>query len=214
MKYELSELPESFKATWPGQFRTFSWVEFVAAIPQAISLITTWKEGRIPNACLQAWTMYNGDAGGYFVIFSVMNTTHTCRILSQGKDFAVNFPAPDIFSKCFATIKNNSAEIDEITASGLTVEQSRAVEAPRIKECFLNLECRMEWHKPLHEGSIWHLFAGRVVHVAIESENTQKGAFARYGSQGFTFNIHSPIDPGTGEQDNSMVGKIEPVCEM
>lgn len=214
MKYELNILPDNLKESWPGQFRTFSWIEFVASIPQAISVITTWKEGKIPNACLQSWTMYNGDSGGYFVIFSLMNTTHTYTNILREKEFAVNFPGADEFRKCFATIKNNSDEIDEITASGLAVEPCRAVNAPRIKECFLNLECRLSWHRPLHEGSIWHLFAGEVIHAAIESDKTQKGAFGRYGADGFIYNIHSPIDPATGEEDASMVGKIEPLFEM
>jgi flavin reductase (DIM6/NTAB) family NADH-FMN oxidoreductase RutF len=214
MKYELSQRPECFKETWPGQFQTFSWVEFAASIPQAISVITTWKEGKIPNACLQSWTMYTGDAGGYYVIFSIMNTNHTYKNILRTKEFVVNFPSSDEFKKCYDTIKNNADKMDEITASGLTVEPGRVVDAPRIKECFLNLECKLAWHKPLHKGSIWHLFAGEVVHAAIDSENAGKGIFARCGAKGFIYNIHSPIDPETGQEDDSMVGIIEPVFKM
>lgn len=214
MKYELNSRPTNFKETWTRQFQIFSWVEYVSAIPQAISVITTWKENRLPNACLQAWTMYNGDADGYYVIFSIMNRTHTYKNILRDKDFAVNFPGIEEFPRCYDTIKNNDDVIDEITASGLTVEPSQAVNAPRIKECFLNLECRLEWHRPLHDGSYWHLFAGEVVHVAIESNHAQSGTYSRYGSSGFICNIHSPIDPRTGVQDDSMVGEIKPRQRM
>jgi len=37
-------------------------------------------------------------------------------------------------------LENNQFETDEITASGLTVEKAIKVNAPRIKECFLNIE--------------------------------------------------------------------------
>lgn len=204
----------NFTEAWGRPFKIFSWVEYVSAIPQTISVITTWKENRIPNACLQAWTMYGGDADGYYVVFSIMNDTHTSRNILRKRDFVVNFPGMDEFPRCYQTITNNADEIDEITASGLTVEPGQVVDAPRIKECFLNLECRLEWHRPLHDGSYWHVFAGEVVHVGIESKRAQGGTYGRYGSSGFIYNIHSPIDPATGAQDDSMVGILEPTRKM
>ena len=214
MKYELNSKPNNFKETWPGQFNIFSWIENVTAIPQAISIITTWKEGRIPNACLQAWTTYLGDGGGYYVIFGIGNKNHTYKNIMRDKDFVVNFPDIDLFPKCTKTYQHYSDEIDEITTSGLTIEPSQVVNAPRIKECFLNLECRLEWHRPLHDESHWHLFAGEVVHVAIENSHSQSGTYKRYGSSGFVYNIHSPIDPETGTQDDGMAGIIEPVQKI
>jgi len=158
--------------------------------------------------------MYNGDAGGYYVIFSILNNNHTYKNILRDNDFVVNFPDIDVFPKCYQTIEKYPDETDEITASGLTTEPSQAVNAPRIKECFLNLECRLEWHRPLYDSSDWHLFAGKVVHVGIEKTRVRSGTYRRYGSNGFIYNIHSPIDPGTGEQDAGMVGKIEPVQKM
>jgi flavin reductase (DIM6/NTAB) family NADH-FMN oxidoreductase RutF len=214
MKYELNSRPGCFKETWPGQYEVFSWIEFVTAIPQAISVITTWKEGRIPNACLQAWTTYAGDGGGYYVIFSIMNNNHTHKNILRDKEFAVNFPSSGEFWKCSKTVENNDDETDEITSVGLTVEPAQLVDAPRIKECFLNLECRLSWHKPLHKGSLWSIFAGEVLHVAADSEYVKANSNRRYGDKGYIYNMHSPIDPSTGEQEVSKVGKIEPMYDM
>jgi flavin reductase (DIM6/NTAB) family NADH-FMN oxidoreductase RutF len=214
MKYELNSRFTNFTESWGRQFKIFSWVEYVSAIPQTISAITTWKANRIPNACLQAWTMYSGDADGYYVILSIMNDTHTSKNMLTERDFVVNFPGMDEFPRCYQTIRNNADEIDEITASGLTVEPSQVVNAPRIKECFLNLECRLDWHRPSHDGSYWHLFAGEVIHVGIEGKCAQGGTYGRYGSCGFIYNIHSPIDPATGVQDDAMVGTLEPARKM
>jgi flavin reductase (DIM6/NTAB) family NADH-FMN oxidoreductase RutF len=214
MKHELNARSDCFKETWPGQYEVFSWMEFVTAIPQAISVITTWKEGRIPNACLQAWTTYVGDGGGYYVIFSIMNNNHTYKNILRDKEFAMNFPSSNEFWKCSKTVENNADDTDEITCVGLTVEPAQLVDAPRIKECFLNLECRLSWERPLHDGSLWHIFAGEVVHVAADSEYVKAKSNRRYGEKGYIYNVHSPIDPSTGEQEVSKVGKIEPMFDM
>jgi len=214
MKHELNAQPACFKETWPKQLKIFSWIDYVTAIPQAMSVITTWKEGQIPNACLQAWTTYIGDAGGYYVILSILNDNHTYKNILRANDFVVNFPEIDVFPKCYKTIENNSDGTDEITSVGLTIESSKVADAPRIKECFLNLECRLGWHRPLHDDSIWHIFAGEVVHVAIESNHAQSGTYRRYGSNGFIYNIPPSKDIGTGKQDNGMIGRIEPVQKI
>jgi hypothetical protein len=86
MKHELNTKPACFKEAWQGQFKLFSWIEYVASIPQAMSVITTWKEGRIPNACLQAWTTYTGDVDGYYVVLSILNHCHTHKNLLRDKD--------------------------------------------------------------------------------------------------------------------------------
>jgi flavin reductase (DIM6/NTAB) family NADH-FMN oxidoreductase RutF len=189
-------------------------MEFVAAIPQAISVITTYKENGLTNACPQAWTTYTGDEGGFYVIFSLMNTTHTYQNILREKEFAVNFPSRDEFRRCLNTITDNTYETDEITTAGLTAEPAKEVKAPRIKECFLNLECKLGWHQPLHENSAWHVFAGEVVHVAVDSEHARANANGRYGDKGYIFNIHTPTDPATGEQEPSKVGKIEPMFDI
>ena len=214
MKLEIGQIPDSLQETWPGQFKIFSWIEFVAAISQAISVITTYKENGLTNACPQAWTTYTGDGAGYYVIFSLMNTTHTYQNILREKEFVVNFPSRDEFRKCLDTITNNADDTDEITAAGLTVEPAKAVKAPRIKECFLNLECNLGWHQPLHENSLWHVFAGEVVHVAIDSEYSKASSNQRYGDKGYIYNIHSPTDPATGEEEPSKVGKIEPMFDI
>lgn len=53
MKHELNAQPACFKEAWPRQLEIFSWIDYVTAIPQAMIVITTWKEGQIPNACLK-----------------------------------------------------------------------------------------------------------------------------------------------------------------
>ena len=93
----------------------------------------------------------------------------------------------------------------------MTIEDSIIVDAPRIKECFLNLECRYEWHKPLYENSLWSLFAGKVLHVAIDEDRVHSGSGSRYGSNGFTLYLPPSKDIVTGQQESLWIGKTEPV---
>ena len=209
MKTEMAQQPQHLKEKWPGQFRVFSWVEYVAAVPQVVTIITTWKQNRLPNACLEAWSMFSGDTGGYYVVFSIMNSTHTYANLLRTGEFVFNFPDADLYGKCEDTIQNNADDVDEISASGLSVEQAQVVDSPRIRECFLNLECKLRWHRPLHDGSVWHVFAGEVVHVAIDDNHLESNG--RYGAKGFVCNIHAPLNPKTGEQAEGGLGQIMPM---
>lgn len=211
MKYELDTQPTCFNEEWPGQLKIFSWMEYVTAVPQVMSVITTWKEGRIPNACLQAWSIYTGDNGGFHVIFSIMNHYHTTANILRTKEFIVNFPTIDISPQCYKTVTNNAKETDEITTAGLTIEKAKIVDAPRIKECFLHLECKYEWHRPLHEGSLLSLFSGKVVHVGIDKMFAQIGTKKRYGANGFTIYLSPSKDIETGQQESLWVGKAEPI---
>ena len=53
-----------------------------------------------------------------------------------------------------ATVKNNSYEMDELSAPGLHYHDGSNVKAPVVEECFLNLECEVECEKELFEGSL------------------------------------------------------------
>ena len=72
MKIEISQIPENFKETWPEQFKIFSWTEFVTAIPQAISVVTTYKENGLPN---YGWKIFEwtGAAAGQEIALDLLS---------------------------------------------------------------------------------------------------------------------------------------------
>jgi flavin reductase (DIM6/NTAB) family NADH-FMN oxidoreductase RutF len=74
------------------------------------------------------------------------------------------------------------------------------VQAPRIAECAINLECRLEWHHPLYENSHWHLFAGRVVHLSIDEDAMAIDPAERMRTLGLMYNVRGTVNPLTGEQ--------------
>ena len=200
MKYEIrSGTPENLSEIWPGSYDLFSWLEYVVTIPQPIFLITTRKASGAPNACLHSWGFLVGDRGNYTSILGVLDYYHTYENILRDGEWCLNFPSVDDYEKFFETIHVNEADNDEITAAGLTVEAAQVVRAPRIAECSINLECRLEWHRGLYEDSQWHLMAGRIVHVGMDEAVMATDPVERMQAQRLMYNIRGLMNPISGE---------------
>ena len=85
------------------------------------------------------------------------------------------------------------------SASGLTAEKSLKVNAPRIRECFLNIECEFLWEHELVEGSQEVAVALKAVNICMDSKHYDQSKLGRYGKSGFLFNVDQPANPDTGE---------------
>ena len=195
MKKEYSSLPQSMANL---ETYGFSWMEFVISIPAPLFVVTSYKSNSKPNACLQSWACFNGDEKGYYAILSHVNKAgHMYQTIKESGVCVLNFPPADVFDRCSSTIRNNQWEADEITASGLTTEKATTVDAPRIKECFLALECRYLWEREIVEGNDHVLMCLEVINVCMDKEHLDETALGRYGETGYLYNVHYPINPGT-----------------
>ena len=90
-----------------------------------------------------------------------------------------------------ATIQNNQFEADEITASGMSVEKASWVNAPMVRECFMNLECRFVWEKEIVPGDDHAMLCLEVVGIHIDEDHITD----RTGENGILYNIHYQMDP-------------------
>ena len=178
-----------------------SWYDFVVGMPSLVFLVTGWKSNGKENACLQSWASFvGGGPDNYICILSKVNKSgHMYKSLKETMVCVLNFPSNDIYDRCIKTIGNNGFDTDEITVSGLTAEKSFKVNAPRIKECFLNIECEYLWEHELYEGSGEVTIALRSVHVCMDDEHFDQSKLGRYGKDGFLFQVDRPINPETGE---------------
>jgi flavin reductase (DIM6/NTAB) family NADH-FMN oxidoreductase RutF len=131
------------------------------------------------------------------------------KSIKETGEMVLNFPSVGIYPKCAETIKNNGFDTDEITESGLTVERAVKVNAPRIKECFLNMECEYLWEKEQVEGSDHVVMCVKTVHTAMEHEYFDEKKKGRYGKTGYIYNIHNPINPETGQMGGDHLGILE-----
>ena len=73
------------------------------------------------------------------------------------------------------------------------------MDAPRIKECFLNIECEFLWEHALFEGSQEVAIALKAVNVCMDSEYYDQHQRGRYGKSGFLLQIDQPTNPETGK---------------
>ena len=201
MKREISiTQPEFLVEDWPGKYDIFSWLEYIVTVPNSIFIVTTRKVNGAPNANLQSWGLLIGEKGNYSSLLALLDNSHTYENILREGEWCVCFPSFQHYRECFETIRLNTQDNDEITDSGFSIESPKCVQAPRIAECSINLECRLEWHRPLYENSPWHLFAGRVVHLGMEEDATAIDPVERMRILGLMYNVRGTVNPLTGEQ--------------
>lgn len=192
--------PEYLVEDWPGKYDVFSWLEYIVTVPNPIFFVTTRKPNGAPNANLTSWGFLIGEKGNYSILMALLNNSHTYKNILREGEWCVGFPSFQHYRQCFETIRLNQPDNDEITDSGLTVELPKCVQAPRIAECLINLECRLEWHRPLYENSRWHLFTGRVLHLAMDESVMVPDPVERIRLMELMYNVRSTVHPLTGEQ--------------
>lgn len=211
MKLEIGkQRPENFRESWPGQYEFFSHFEFTSGIPQALFLITTLKENGKPNACFHSWSAFSGDGGGFYAVMPGLGMhTHTYKNIIREKEFCVNFISSEYYDACIKTIEENSDDIDEIAAGGFTIEESKTVKAPRIKEAFLSLECTLKSTTDLSEKGITSLIIGQVNLASVEEGYHEIEKIC--GKEGFMFNVHSPKNISTGEGNTTALAVLNTI---
>jgi flavin reductase (DIM6/NTAB) family NADH-FMN oxidoreductase RutF len=207
MKYEIGEQkPANLKEYWPGQYDIFSHFEYLSGIPHALFLITTRKENGKANACYHCWSAFSGDSGGFFAVLTgLMQHTHTYKNILREKEFCVNFMPADYDPHCWKTGEKNAEDVDELEIAGLTAEPAKVVNAPRIKEAFLTFECKLEQFSDLSGKGISAMIVGRVVNAAVDKSHKDIAAVCDH----FTFYIHAPKDPATGEGEAEAHAKLQ-----
>jgi flavin reductase (DIM6/NTAB) family NADH-FMN oxidoreductase RutF len=201
MKREISiAQPDYLIEDWPGKYEVFSWLEYIITVPNPIFFITTRKENGAPNANLSSWGFLIGEKGNYSSLLAILDNSHTCRNILREGEWCVCFPSFQHYRQCFETIRLNQQYNDEITEAGFTVEPATSVRASRIAECLVNLECHLEWHRSLYDNSRWHLFAGRVTHLAMDESVMVPDPVERLRRLELMYNVRSTVHPLTGEQ--------------
>ena len=206
MKKEFKRCPETINKS---ELYGFSWIEYVLAIPSPLIVVTSYKDNGKPNATMQSWSTFVSEDGFYCIFGSVNKNQHMYSSIKNSRHLVINFPSKDIYDKCLKSIENNGYNDDEITLSGLTVEEASTVNAPRIKECFLNLECEYVWEKEITPNNHNVVMCVKIVNVCMDEDYYNADAKGRYGETGYLYNIHSPRNPETGKVEETYIGIIQ-----
>ncbi len=189
MKKEYTEIPETMA---DRKLHGFSWKDYVTAIPSLLYIVTLYTADHKIEACLKKDVAFCGEKNGFYAILSNVNKSGKLYgILKEKKECVLNFPSVDIYKKY---LKWKDAE-DESLEGQLTFESARKVSAPRIQECFLNLECKYLWEHVVKEGESHVVICLEIVHICIDEEHLEETEKGRYGETGYLYHIQSPINP-------------------
>ena len=150
---------------------------------------------------------------------AVSKSGHMYQSLKETGVCVLNFPSYDIYDRCIKTIEHNEFETNEITAAGLTAERAVKVNAPRIKECFLNIECEFLWEHELFENTSFFgnqdvTVALKAVNICMDSDRYDQSRLGRYGKTGYLYQIGQPTNPETGEKASIIAGTLEPCVSI
>jgi flavin reductase (DIM6/NTAB) family NADH-FMN oxidoreductase RutF len=127
--------------------------------PRPIVLITTVdREGRINAAPISWVTPIESEPP--IVAFSTSYESDTYHNIRETEEFVVNLVPADIRKQMWVCGKSFPRGVNELERAGLSWEPSERVKPPRVKECPVNLECKLDW---MHEGPEYVVIAGEVV---------------------------------------------------
>lgn len=197
--YFTHDKPNVLVEDWPGKYETFSWLEFGITVPNPIYMLTTLKEGNIPNANLQSWGLLLGEGKQNHFLMALLKHHHTYANIMRTGEWCVNYLSKEHIEQANATIIHNGERTDELAASGLTALPSRMIKTPTVAESKVALECVLKWERALVEDSPWRLICGEIVQVAMEDAVLTVEPEKRVAAMGLMYNIRGTVNPLTGD---------------
>ena len=132
---------------------------------EPLILVTTLGSKGLPNVAPKTQATDVGRRERYFAFVCTLQH-HTYQNVKANKEFVVNYPSPELIGKVSAAAQR-AEDSDEIALAGLTSIPSLVVKPPRIKECYLHLECKLLEIKDLEDSS---LILGKVVARSADKE--------------------------------------------
>jgi flavin reductase (DIM6/NTAB) family NADH-FMN oxidoreductase RutF len=68
---------------------------------------------------------------------------HSFEMIKKSGECVINIPTADLVNKVIGIGNSTGTDIDKFEKFGLTAQKSKTVDAPSIKECYGNFECKV-----------------------------------------------------------------------
>ena len=101
------------------------------------------------------------------IALGIFELWDTFKNIIDTKDFVVAYPSHDQVEQIEIAAKRWPRNVSEFDKAGLTPIPSKFVQSFRVKECQVNLECQLEWHKPAGDHQV---VVGKIVAAEIADE--------------------------------------------
>lgn len=156
--------------------------------PGPVVLVTTkTNEGR-PNIMAMSYHMMVNDEVPPLIGCSIGPWNYSFTALRETKECVISIPTVDLATKVVEIGNCSGEEADKFTAFSLTPLPAEKVKPPLIKECFVNLECRVTDDRLVER---YNLFIMEVVKAWIEEDREERRVFHHHGDGTFTVDGHT-----------------------
>lgn len=147
-----------------------------ALAPVPIAMVSCGDELK-SNITTIAWTgIINSEPPLVYV--SIRPSRHSYSIIKNWGEFVINIPDEKlVFAADFCGTKSGK-EVDKFKEARLTKEKAQIVKAPLIKECPINIECKLKEIKKLGSHD---MFIGEIVAVNADDEYVRDNGNIDYG---------------------------------
>jgi flavin reductase (DIM6/NTAB) family NADH-FMN oxidoreductase RutF len=104
-------------------------------------MVTTSRKGR-NNIMTMSWHMMM-EFEPPLVGCIISGRNYTFDLLRASRECVINIPTAELAKQVVSCGNTSGRRVDKVTAFGLTPVASSKVGAPRIEECYANLECKV-----------------------------------------------------------------------
>ncbi|MFX1484440.1 MAG: flavin reductase family protein [Promethearchaeota archaeon] len=154
-----------------------------ALVPCPVVLLSVTGEDK-PNIITLSWVA-NVCSKPPTIIAGIRPERHSYELIKRAKEFVLNIPSTKQFKGTEFAGTKSGREYDKFKECGFTPEPASKVNAPIIKECPINIECKTTQVIPL---GAHHLFIAEVVAVHIdEGVLDERGRFDPTKTTLFTY---------------------------
>jgi flavin reductase (DIM6/NTAB) family NADH-FMN oxidoreductase RutF len=154
-----------------------------AVVPCPVVLLSVAGEDK-PNIITLSWVA-NVCSNPPTIVAGIRPERHSYNLVKESGEFVLNIPSTDQFEGTEFAGTKSGRDYDKFSEGGFTPIPATKVDAPMIKECPINIECKTTQIIPLGAHD---LFVAEVVAVHIdESTLNEKGRFDPSKATLFTY---------------------------
>jgi len=130
--------------------------------PGPIVLVSSAWRGEI-NIMTMGWHMMMGFSPAMFGCY-IWDANHSFEMVRRSRECVINVPTTDLINEAIGIGNCSGAEVDKFKEFGLTPLPADEVDAPLIKECYANFECRLADGRMIskHGLFIWEVVKAHV----------------------------------------------------
>ncbi|MCL2353946.1 MAG: flavin reductase family protein [Defluviitaleaceae bacterium] len=119
-------------------------VPFHPVYPSPLGLVVAVDEGGKPNVMTASDIMNVNLRSPAIVAISLSRQAYTHSLITKAQEFTINFPTSSILEKVdLVGSSSGKSGVDKFEKYGLTATSASEINTPIIKECPMNLECKV-----------------------------------------------------------------------